>query len=116
MTTSTPPAGRTYSRQVIAAWLHGYATGRNVGRHDGRVVGFAQGYDAGHADGIPVGRRLADDEAAARFRAYRAMSDAVRPNLARPRPWGEAKPLPTPAECLATWPATPALYSVRDAA
>lgn len=107
---------RTYSRQVIAAWLHGYTTGHNVGWHDGRIAGHAEGYDAGHADGIPEGWRLADDEAAARWRAYRAMSDAVRPNLARPRPWGEAKPLATPADCLATWPATPALYSVRDAA
>lgn len=114
--TSTPPAGRAYSRQVIAAWLHGYITGHNVGWHDGRAAGHAEGYDVGHADGIPVGRRLADDEAAARFRDLRAMSDAVRPNLARPRPWGEAKPLPTPADCLATWPAPPALYSVRDAA
>lgn len=107
---------RTYSRQVIAAWLHGYTTGHNVGHHDGRISGHAEGYDAGHADGIPEGRRLADEEAAARFRAYRAMSDAIRPNLARPRPWGEAKPLPTPADCLATWPTPPALYSVRDAA
>lgn len=114
--TSTLPAGRAYSRQVIAAWLHGYTTGHNVGRHDGQVVGFAEGYNVGHADGIPVGRRLADDEAAERFRHYRAMSDAVRPNLGRPRPWGEAKPLQTPAECLATWPAAPALHSVRDAA
>lgn len=107
---------RTYSRQVIAAWLHGYTTGHNVGRHDGRIAGFAEGYDAGHTDGIPEGARRADDEAAAKWRAYRAMSDAVRPNLARPRPWGEAKPLPTPTDCLATWPTTPALYSVRDAA
>jgi hypothetical protein len=116
MTTTPTAPGRTYDPQVIAAWLHGYTTGHAAGRHDGRVVGFVQGYDAGHADGIPDGRRLADDEAAARFRAYRAMSDAVRPNLACPSPWGEVKPLQTPAECLATWPGTPALYSVRDAA
>ncbi|WP_419705328.1 hypothetical protein [Promicromonospora sp. NFX87] len=107
---------RTHSRQVMAAWLHGYETGHADGRTDGRVAWFAEGYDVGHADGVSVGRRLADDEAAARWRAYRAMSDAVRPNLARPRPWGEAKPLPTPADCLATWPATPALSCVRDAA
>jgi hypothetical protein len=107
---------RTYSRQVIAAWLHGYTTGHASGWHDGRAAGHAEGYDVGHADGIPVGRRLADDEAAAKWRAYLAMSNAVRPNRARPRPWGEAKPMATPAECLATWPATPALYSVRDAA
>jgi hypothetical protein len=107
---------RTYSREVIAAWLHGYTTGHAIGRHDGRVVGFVEGYDVGHADGIPEGRRLADHDASEKWRAYRAMSDAVRPNLANPRPWGEAKPLPTPAECLASWPATPALHSVRDAA
>ena len=107
---------RTYSRQVIAAWLHGYTTGHNVGWHEGRTAGFAQGYAVGHADGIPEGRRPADDEAAERFRHYRAMSDAVRPNLARPRPYGDAKSLPTPTDCLATWPAPPALHSVRDAA
>lgn len=106
--TSTPPAGRTYSRQVIAAWLHGYTTGHASGWHDGRTAGHAEGYDAGHADGIPAGRRLADEEAAARWRTYRAMSDAIRPNLARPRPWGEAKPLATPADCLATWTNPPA--------
>ncbi|MFC8797894.1 hypothetical protein ACFT2C_09175 [Promicromonospora sp. NPDC057138] len=114
--TSTPPAGRAYSRQVIAAWLHGYTTGHASGWHDGRAAGHAEGYDAGHADGIPAGRDQADHEAAERFRHYRAMSDAIRPNLARPRPYGEAKPLPTPTECLATWPATPALHAVRDAA
>lgn len=97
---------RTYSRQVIAAWLHGYTTGHANGWHDGRIAGHAEGYDAGHADGIPVGRDLADREASEKWRAYRAMSDAVRTNLARPRPWGEAKPLPTPADCLATWPTT----------
>ncbi|MFD2793826.1 hypothetical protein ACFS27_09755 [Promicromonospora vindobonensis] len=111
--TTTP---RTYSRQVIAAWLHGYDTGHNVGHHDGRTAGFAEGYAVGHADGIPVGRDLADDEAAARFRAYRAMSDAIRPNLARPLPWGEAKPLPTRTECLATWPAPAAARALRTAA
>ncbi|MFE7504008.1 hypothetical protein [Promicromonospora sp. NPDC057488] len=114
--TSTPPADRTYSRQVIAAWLHGYTTGHNVGWHDGRTAGHAEGYDAGHADGIPTGRRLADDEAAARFRHNRAISAAIRPNLARPLPYGAAKPRATPADCLATWPTPPALHSVRHAA
>jgi hypothetical protein len=114
--TSTPPAGRTYSRQVIAAWLHGYSAGHNVGWHEGRIVGFAEGYDVGHADGIPVGRDLADEEAAARFRDLRAMSAAVRPNLARSHTYGPAKPALTPAECLATWPAPPALQPVRHAA
>lgn len=114
--TSTPPAGRAYSRQVIAAWLHGYTTGHNVGWHDGRTAGHTEGYDTGHTEGIPEGRRLADDEAAARFRHYRAMSDAVRPNLARPHSFGPAKPLPTPTECLATWPAPAAPRALHTAA
>jgi hypothetical protein len=116
MTRTPEPSARTYSRQVIAAWLHGYTTGHNVGRHDGRAVGFAEGYDAGHADGIPEGRRLADAEAAERFRHYRAMSDAIRPNLARPRLYGPAKPLRTPAECRSSWPAPTASRVTRPLA
>lgn len=106
---STPH--RTYSRQVIAAWLHGYTTGHNIGFQDGRAAGNAEGYDHGHADGIPAGRRLADDEAAAKWHAYRTWF-TTRPNRAVPRPLGEVRPLQTPAECLATWttPSLPAAH------
>jgi hypothetical protein len=114
--TSTPPAGRTYSRQVIAAWLHGYSTGHNVGWHEGRIAGHAEGYDVGHADGIPVGRDLADRDAAARYAG--ALEYSRRngfPPKAPDRPHRPAKPLQTPAECLATWPA-PAAPRLRSAA
>lgn len=112
MTTIPPATGRTYAPQVIAAWLHGYATGEGVAHTLGMPDAWKEGYDAGYLAGIAAGRRLADHDAAERFRAYRAMSDAIRPNLARPRPHGAAKPLPTPAECLESWPATtPALRS-----
>lgn len=113
MHTPSPP---TYDRQVIAAWLHGYTTGHDVGWHVGRAAGFTEGYDVGHADGIPAGRDQADREAAARWRAYRAMSDAVRPNTARPRPWVETKPLLSAAECLASWHTTTAGRAPRPAA
>lgn len=99
--TTTPR--RSYSRQVIAAWLHGYATGHDAGQYDGRAAGFAEGYDAGHADGIPAGRRLADAEAAAKWAAYLPVLHSHRP--AR-RAHAAAKPLATPAACLATWPTT----------
>ena len=116
MTTTTPATGRSYDRRVIAAWLHGYTTGHAVGHHDGRTAGHAEGYDAGHADGIPTGRRLADHDASEKWRAYRAMSDTVRPNLARPRPPVDTKPLRTPTECLATWPAPAASRALHTAA
>ncbi|MFJ3406723.1 hypothetical protein [Promicromonospora sp. NPDC090134] len=107
---------RTYSRQVIAAWLHGYTTGHANGWHDGRRAGHAEGYDAGHADGIPEGRIRADRDASAKYAAALEWSRRNSfPPVSR-RPWGEAKPMPTPADCLATWPAPAALHAVRHAA
>lgn len=109
--TTTPH--RSYSRQVIAAWLHGYTTGRDVGRHDGRAVGFAEGYDAGHADGIPAGARLADLAASAKWAAYLPQLRTYRPRTRRPHT--EAKPLRTTAQCLASWPTEDA-HTIRSAA
>ena len=111
---------RTYSRQAIAAWLHGSSTGHANGWHDGRTAGHAEGYDAGHASGVEAGylRCWAEQDALwARIRTN------TRQTLARPsqadlrarRSRTPAKPLQTPAECLATWSAPPTLPTVLHA-
>lgn len=105
MTTTTPATRRTYDRQVIAAWLHGYDTGHGVGHLAGQHAGFPTGYTAGYLAGIAEGRRRADRDAAARYAGaleYTRMNSF--PPKAPTRPYPEAKPLPTPTECLATWP------------
>ncbi|MBO0611099.1 hypothetical protein [Myceligenerans salitolerans] len=102
MPATTPPAGRAYDRRIIAAWLHGYDTGHNVGYHDGRRAGNFEGWQAGHTAGHAEGWHAADQAAAAKYRTYLAMSDASRPNIARGS-FGEAKPLPSYADCLASW-------------
>ena len=114
--TRTQPAGRTYSRQVIAAWLHGYDTGHGVGHLAGQHAGFPTGYVAGYLAGIAEGRRRADRDAAARYAG--ALEYARRNSFPpkAPNRFTEAKPLPTPTECLATWPAPAAPRAFRTAA
>lgn len=105
---------RTYSRQVIAAWLHGYTTGHSVGWYDGRVAGFGDGYDDGHTAGLHAGYLRCWAEQDALWARIRTDTRQLlsRPSHAelRARPYAPAKPMQTSAECLATWPtAAPAI-------
>lgn len=96
---------------VAAAFLSGLEAGRFQGYQDGRNHGFRDGYDEGHLAGMRKGWAACDAHAAARYDELRAIyghptpgeSFTERRRRQRERELKLAKPLKTPAECLATW-------------
>lgn len=90
--------------RLAAAYLNGLEAGRFQGYQDGRNAGYRDGYEVGHADGALAGWRAAEADERRRF-ALRPPPAGPSYNELRSRRtnYPPAKPVKTPAECLATW-------------
>ncbi|WP_454853259.1 hypothetical protein [Promicromonospora soli] len=93
------------TRQLASSFVNGLDAGRFQGYQDGREGGYRDGYAAGHADGALAAWRAAEADERRRFAI--APGRDIGPSFAelqkRRNDYGPAKPLKTPAECLATW-------------
>lgn len=87
---------------VAAAWLSGLEAGRFQGFEDGRQAGYRDGYAAGMLEGGILAWRAAEADERRRFAIVTPPRESFA-ELERRRQYGPAKPVPTPAECLATW-------------
>jgi hypothetical protein len=91
---------------TVAAWLSGLEAGRFQGYQDGRDAGYRDGYAAGMLEGGIIAWRAAEADERRRFALAPTAGESFAELQRRRAQHGPAKPVKTPAECLATWSTT----------